>query len=59
MKENREAYEELADRAVRLLAAVANTISKSNPEKLKGMEGNVAGLLLYVLHHIIPQCRLT
>jgi hypothetical protein len=54
MNENREAYEELADRAVRLLAAVANTISKSNPEKLKGMEGNVAGLLLCVLDHIIP-----
>jgi hypothetical protein len=59
MKENREAYEELADRAVRLLAAVANTISMSNPGKLKGMEGNVAGLLLYVQDHIIPQCRLT
>jgi hypothetical protein len=49
MKENREAYEDLADRAVRLLAAVADTISKANPEKMKGMEGNVARLLLCVL----------
>jgi hypothetical protein len=53
VKENREAYEDLADRAVRLLAAVANTISKASPDKLKGMEGNVARLLLCVLHHAI------
>jgi hypothetical protein len=55
MKENREAYEDLADRAVRLLAAVANIISKSNPDKLRGIEGNVARLLLCVLDLAI--CR--
>jgi hypothetical protein len=59
MKENREAYEDLADRAVQLLAAVANTISKASPDKLKGMEGNVARLLLCVLDHVIWKCRLT
>jgi hypothetical protein len=53
MKENREAYEDLADRAVRLLAAVANSISKASLDKLKGMEGNVARLLLCVLDHAI------
>jgi hypothetical protein len=45
MKENREAYEQLVDRAVQLLAAVANTISKASPERLKGMESNVERLL--------------
>jgi hypothetical protein len=54
MKENREAYEQLADRAVQLLAAVANTISKASPEKLKGMEGNVERLLRCVLDVIAP-----
>jgi hypothetical protein len=51
MKENREAYGQLAERAARLLAAVAGAISKNNhdQEKLKGMEGNVARLLLCVL----------
>jgi hypothetical protein len=50
MKENHEGYEQLADRAARLLAAVANTIMKANSEKLKGMEGNVARLLLCVVN---------
>jgi hypothetical protein len=49
MKDNREAYEQLAERAVHLLAAVANTISKASPEKLKGMEGNMERLLRCVL----------
>jgi hypothetical protein len=54
MKDNHEGYEQLADRAARLLAAVANTLMKANSEKLKGMEGNVARLLMYVFipwHH--------
>jgi hypothetical protein len=59
MKENREAYEQLADRAAQLLAAVANTISKASPEKLKGMEGNVERLLRCVLDGIEPFIRLT
>jgi hypothetical protein len=50
MKENREGYERLADRAVRLLAAVANTITKASPEKMKGMEGNVLRLLMCVMN---------
>jgi hypothetical protein len=54
MKENREAYEQLAERAVQLLAAVANAISKASPEKLKEMEGNVERLLLCVLNGIKP-----
>jgi hypothetical protein len=49
MKENHEGYEQLADRAVRLLAAVANAITKASPEKLKGMEGNVMRLLMCVI----------
>jgi hypothetical protein len=53
MKQNREAYEDLADRAVRLLAAVADTVSKTNLEKLKGIEGNLVRLLLCVLDRII------
>jgi hypothetical protein len=53
MKENREAYEQLADRAVQLLAAVANTISKASPEKLKGMEGYMERLLRCVLDVIV------
>jgi hypothetical protein len=48
MKEKHEAYEELAERAVQLLAAVANTISDANTEKLKGMEAHVARLILCV-----------
>jgi hypothetical protein len=61
MKENRDAYEDLADRAVRLLAAVANAVSKANQEKLRGMEGNVARLLLCVLDrtHLHTHSRLT
>jgi hypothetical protein len=43
-------YEQLADRAVRLLAAVANTMLKANPEKLKGIEGNLSRLVMYVIH---------
>jgi hypothetical protein len=50
MKESCKAYEETADRAVRLLAPVANAISKANSEKLTGMEGNV---LFCVLDHAI------
>jgi hypothetical protein len=49
MKDNHEAYEQLADRAARLLAAVANTIMKADAEQLKGMEGNVARLLMCVV----------
>jgi hypothetical protein len=40
-----------------LLAAVANTLMKANPEKLKGMEGNVARLLLCVVVFMTPTCR--
>jgi hypothetical protein len=50
MKESCKAYEEIADRAVRLLAPVANAISKANSEKLTGMERNV---LFCVLDHAI------
>jgi hypothetical protein len=53
MKENREGYEQLVDRAARLLAALANVIMKATPEKLKGMEGNVARLLMCVIVPII------
>jgi hypothetical protein len=49
MKDNHEGYEQLADRAARLLAAVANAITKASPEKLKGMEGNVMRLLMCVI----------
>jgi hypothetical protein len=49
MKENREGYEQLADRAVRLLAAIANTPTKASPEKVKSMEGNVARLVMCVI----------
>jgi hypothetical protein len=59
MKEKREAYEELADRAVRLLAAVAKAISKTDPEKLKGMEGNVTRLIQCVLDLTISHGCLT
>jgi hypothetical protein len=52
MKDSREEYAQLADRAARLLAAVANTIMKASPEKLKGMEGNIARLLVCVVHPI-------
>jgi hypothetical protein len=54
MRDNREAYGQLAERAVQLLAAVANTISKASPEKLKGMGGNVERLLRCVLDVIAP-----
>jgi hypothetical protein len=57
MKENREGYERLVDRAVRLLAAVANTITKANPEKMKGMEGNVLRLLMCVMNAFDPTRR--
>jgi hypothetical protein len=57
MKENREGYERLADRAVRLLAAVANTITKASPEKMKGMEGNLLRLLMCVTNLINPTRR--
>jgi hypothetical protein len=50
MKENHEGYEQLADRAVRLLAAVVNDITKASPEKLRGMEGNVMRLLMCVIN---------
>jgi hypothetical protein len=53
MKENREEYRQLADRAARLLAAVANVIMKASPEKLKGMEGNVTRLVMWVGNPII------
>jgi hypothetical protein len=53
IKDNREGYEQLADRAARLLAAVANTIMKASPEKLNGMEGNVTRLLMCVVYRII------
>jgi hypothetical protein len=48
MKDNQEEYEQLADRAAKLLVAVANTIMKATPEKLKGMEGNIGRLLMCV-----------
>jgi hypothetical protein len=54
MKENRKAYETLAGRAVQLLATVANTIMKAGPDKRRGMEGNVAQLILCVLNVITP-----
>jgi hypothetical protein len=54
MKENREQYEQLADRAAKLLAAIANVIMKAIPEKLKGMEGNVARLLMCIFNPFIP-----
>jgi hypothetical protein len=54
MTKNREAYEKLADRAVQLLAAVANTILKASPEKLKGMESNLDRLLRCVFDGIAP-----
>jgi hypothetical protein len=57
MKENREGYERLADRAVRLLAAVANTVTKASPEKMKGMEGNLLRLLMCVTNPINPTRR--
>jgi hypothetical protein len=53
MKDNREQYEQLADRATKLLAAIANEIMKASPEKLKGMEGNVARLLMCVLYPFV------
>jgi hypothetical protein len=58
MKDNREQYEQLSDRAARLLAAVANEIMKANPEKLKGMEGNVARLLMCVPSSFITRRQL-
>jgi hypothetical protein len=54
MKENHEAWETLADRAVQLLAIVANKIMNAGPEQLRGMKGNVAQLLLCVLDVITP-----
>jgi hypothetical protein len=48
MKENHEAWETLAERAVQLLATVANTLMKAGPDKLRGMEANVARLRLCV-----------
>jgi hypothetical protein len=48
MKENREAYETLAERAVQLLATVANALMKAGPDKLRGMEDNVVRLRLCV-----------
>jgi hypothetical protein len=59
MKDNREGYEQLADRAARLLAAVANTIMKADSEKLKGMEGNVACLLMCVVFLATTRINLT
>jgi hypothetical protein len=56
MKENREGYEQIADRAVRLLAAVADTLTKASPEKLKGLEGNVARLVMCVIKSCIHTC---
>jgi hypothetical protein len=58
MKENREEYEQLADRAARLLGAVANAIMKASPEKLKGMEGNTARLLMCVVHSMTTRVML-
>jgi hypothetical protein len=58
MKDNREQYGQLANRAAKLLAAIANEIMKANPEKLKGMEGNVARLLMCVLYPFKLTCQL-
>jgi hypothetical protein len=46
MKDNREGYEQLADRTARLLAAVASTITKADPEKLKSLDQHIARLVL-------------
>jgi hypothetical protein len=59
MKENREGYEKLADRAAMLLADIANTLMKASPEKLKGMEANITRLLSYVVDPITLGHNLT
>jgi hypothetical protein len=59
MKDNREGYEQLADRAAKLLAAVANSLMKASLEKLKGMEANVSRLLLCVVVSITLHVDLT
>jgi hypothetical protein len=46
MKENREGYEQLADRTARLLAAVASAITKADPQQLSGLEKNIARWVL-------------
>jgi hypothetical protein len=48
MKENREAWETLAERAVQLLVIVANTLLKTGPDNRRGMKANVARLRLCV-----------
>jgi hypothetical protein len=58
MKENREQYGQLADRAAKLLAAIVNVIMQTSPEKLKGMEANVARLVMCVLYPFIPTRQL-
>jgi hypothetical protein len=48
MKENRQAYEQLADRATLILTAVTNEISEADTETIKAMEENLSCLLRYV-----------
>jgi hypothetical protein len=48
MKENRQAYEQLADRATLILTAITNEISEADTEKIKAMEENLSRLLRYV-----------
>jgi hypothetical protein len=50
MKENREGYEQVADRTARLLAAVASAVTKANPQQLKGLEEHVMSLVSWVLN---------
>jgi hypothetical protein len=50
IKENREGYEQLAGRTTRLLEAVASTITKADPENLKGLDEYMARLVLWVLN---------
>jgi hypothetical protein len=52
MKENREMYEQLADRTVQLLAAVAHAISQAGPEKFMEMKDNVQQLLMCVIDNV-------
>jgi vacuolar-type H+-ATPase subunit I/STV1 len=59
MKENREGYEQLADRTTRLLAAVASTITKTDPEKLNGLDEYIARLVLWVSILALPPVTLT
>jgi hypothetical protein len=58
MKENREQYGQLADRAAKLLEAIVNVIMQTSPKKLKGMEAKVARLVMCVLYPFNPTGQL-